>query len=169
MLQRSTKGGASAPPTQHDFHVFLFRLGALNEGWGFCPTDALRIAQLAGIDTERSTKGGASAPPTLMRTEDWKERGLRSTKGGASAPPTRRQSFSCQLILIHAQRRVGLLPHRRGFFFKVKVAGLRRSTKGGASAPPTQWLAVGRRAAPSTLNEGWGFCPTDALTFALIV
>ena len=39
-LERSTKGGASAPPTPGSLSVGDLPDPPLNEGWGFCPTDA---------------------------------------------------------------------------------------------------------------------------------
>ena len=85
----------------------------LNEGWGFCPTDAV----VGGLEFR---------------------------------------------IVHGAQRRVGLLPHRR---FDILASGIKpfaRSTKGGASAPPTRSAKTAAAHAREPLNEGWGFCPTDA-------
>ena len=136
---RSTKGGASAPPTPPQIAVANRIRASLNEGWGFCPTDAKTYTDTAERTPARSTKGGASAPPTRIdvriqrprpssaqrrvgllphrrllpglayHTQGWQ----RSTKGGASAPPTLVVMPGLLLLQSDAQRRVGLLPHRR--------------------------------------------------------
>ena len=135
---RSTKGGASAPPTLVGWFWLKNPVTALNEGWGFCPTDADEHIGRREWEANRSTKGGASAPPTrrVRRVVDADRPALnegwgfcptdaapplgedahdsgRSTKGGASAPPTRARRPARSCSNAHAQRRVGLLPHRR--------------------------------------------------------
>ena len=86
---RSTKGGASAPPTLGARAGVRLLFRSLNEGWGFCPTDAIEMETEEETIPDRSTKGGASAPPTLFR------------------------QFGVVQPIVNAQRRVGLLPHRR--------------------------------------------------------
>ena len=162
---RSTKGGASAPPTRaprnisdHTSNTAQRRVGLLphrrrlagsrrrrlgrplNEGWGFCPTDAFLAVNETEEIVERSTKGGASAPPTPLVRRHTPRRYRPLNEGWGFCPTDAQQPTPAPHLAPPAQRRVGLLPHRR------------------RSNPPRCWRPT------AALNEGWGFCPTDAVS-----
>ena len=160
----------------------------LNEGWGFCPTDACYVNSFYFDFGIRSTKGGASAPPTpcpdlsparcvrplnegwgFCPTDALVSRGgqvyvqMALNEGWGFCPTDACRTSSNLARMRSAQRRVGLLPHRRVSLDASIPPTIERSTKGGASAPPTPPALPTTDPSISPLNEGWGFCPTDAL------
>ena len=134
---RSTKGGASAPPTRPSLGGGGSTCATLNEGWGFCPTDAGNSTAKIG-NRNPLNEGWGFCPTDARRMVTLRGcPSIRSTKGGASAPPTPLSSARSCSPRAPAQRRVGLLPHRRHLGCDEDGVSGGRSTKGGASAPPT--------------------------------